>query len=73
MAYGGITQLEFIAILFIDCGYSTAAQRRGWLQKRFKVSHADGLTDGQKSKAIDMLKEEKAPAPGGRFGDGDYE
>lgn len=59
MAYGGITQLEYIAILFIDCGYDTAAQRRGWLQGRFKVSHADGLTDTQKGKAIEMLREER--------------
>lgn len=35
MSYSGITQAEFIAILFADCGYDTSAQRRGWLQKRF--------------------------------------
>ncbi len=62
MSYGGISQDEFIAILFADNQYTTSAQRKGWLQKRFGVSFADELTVAQKSKAIDMLKSEKEPA-----------
>lgn len=67
-----MSQDEYLAILFIDTGYDTATQRRGWLQKRFGVGYADELTKDQKSAAINFLKGEKEPAPGGRFGDGDY-
>ncbi len=67
-----MTQEEFIAILFSDLNYDTAAQRKGWLQLRFQVNFPDELTVTQKSRAIEMLKEEKEPTPGGRFGDGDY-
>lgn len=66
-----ITQGEFIAILFQDCGYTTAAQRKGWLQLRFQVNFADELTIGQKSKAIEALKEEKQPIVGDSFRDED--
>ena len=54
-----MTQQEYIAILFIDCGYDTSAQRRGWLDKRFGVEYPDELTSEQRSRAIDMLKDEK--------------
>ncbi len=54
-----ITQEEFIAILFSDTGYNTAAQRKGWLQLRFQVNFPDELTIAQKSRAIEMLKAEK--------------
>ncbi len=67
-----MTQIEYLAILFIDCGYETAAQRKGWLQKRFGVNYSDELSVAQKSTAINFLKGEKDPEPGGRFGDGDY-
>jgi hypothetical protein len=59
MAYGGISQDEFIAILFGDCGYDTVAQRKGWLKIRFGKSYSDELTRAEKSQAIDMLKAEK--------------
>jgi hypothetical protein len=55
-----MTQTEYIAILFNDCGYDTAAQRKGWLQKRFGVSFADELDSRQRSIAIESLKDEKA-------------
>lgn len=55
-----MTQVEYIAILFNDCGYDTAAQRKGWLQKRFEVNFADELDSRQRSLAIEQLKEEKA-------------
>lgn len=55
-----MSQEEYIAILFNDCGYDTAAQRKGWLQKRFEVNFADELTARERSMAIEQLKEEKA-------------
>ncbi len=55
-----MTQEEYIAILFADCGYDTAAQRKGWLYSRFAVNFADELDSRQRSLAIEELKEEKA-------------
>jgi hypothetical protein len=55
-----MTQVEYIAILFTDCGYDTSAQRRGWIQKRFGKSFADELDSRERSLAIESLKEEKA-------------
>jgi hypothetical protein len=56
-----MTQAEFLAILFVDCGYDTSAQRRGWIQLRFPgKSYADELTVAEASRAIDLLKAEKA-------------
>lgn len=55
-----MTQEEFIAILFADNGYDTAAQRKGWINKRFpKKFYADELSPREKSLAITALKEEK--------------
>lgn len=54
-----MSQEDCIAILFIDCGYSTGAQRRGWLHLHFGKKYADELTTAQKSKAIEQLKTEK--------------
>lgn len=54
-----MTQVEYIAILFIDCGYHSAAHRRAWLKDRFGKQYADELTTEQKSKAIEALKIEK--------------
>ena len=56
-----MTQQEYIAILFRDCGYDTSAQRKGWLQKRFEKSFTDELTSAERSLAIVQLKDEKAP------------
>lgn len=55
-----MTQTEYIAVLFADCGYDTASQRKGWLQRRFNVNFADELDSRQRSLAIEELKEEKA-------------
>lgn len=55
-----MTQAEYIAILFNDLGYDTAAQRKGWLQRRFGKSFTDELDSGERSRAIEELKEEKA-------------
>lgn len=54
-----MTQDEYIAILFQDCGYDTVSQRKGWLQKRFEKSFVDELTLNEKSIAITTLKDEK--------------
>lgn len=55
-----MSQEEYIAILFADCGYDTASQRKGWLKKRFGVEYADELNSSEKSLAIGELKDEKA-------------
>lgn len=55
-----MTQEEYIAILFVDCGYDTVVQRKGWLKHRFGWEWADELSPQQKSIAIIELKEEKA-------------
>lgn len=55
-----MTQAEYIAILFTDCGYDTHSQRRGWIDSRFHgVRYADELTAEERSRAIEMLKNEK--------------
>lgn len=54
-----MTQEEYLAILFADCGYNTSAHRRGWLKLRFGKQYSDELTTEQKSKAIEALKQEK--------------
>ncbi len=57
-----MSQEEYLAILFNDCGYDTAAQRKGWLQLRYQKNFPDELTVAQKSDAIDQLKYEKESA-----------
>lgn len=54
-----MSQDEYIAILFADCGYSTSAQRRGWLRLRYGKSYPDELTTAQKHRVIEELKGEK--------------
>jgi hypothetical protein len=54
-----MSQDEYIAILFLDCGYHTSAQRRDWLRMRYSVSYADELSRDQKSNVISRLKAEK--------------
>lgn len=56
--YGGITQVQFIAILFDDCGY-TGAQRREWLEARYGARYCDELTVEQRSQIIELLRAEK--------------
>jgi hypothetical protein len=55
-----MTQIEYIQMLFHDCGYDTASQRKGWLHKRFGKEFADELWADERSRAIEMLKDEKA-------------
>lgn len=57
-----MSQEEYVSILMSDCGYQSAAQRRGWLQLRFSKSYSDELTVQELSTAIAMLKEEKGRA-----------
>ena len=59
-----MTQTEYIAILFADCGYDTAAKRKDWLYNRFMKYHADELNSREASTAISALKEEKQGIPG---------
>lgn len=54
-----MTQDEYIAILLADCGYSSVSQRKGWIELRFGKKYADELTKAEKSRAIQLLKEEK--------------
>jgi hypothetical protein len=54
-----VTQFEYIALLFDQCGYDTTKQRQGWLQKRFGKSYADELDTRERSLAITELKDEK--------------
>jgi hypothetical protein len=54
-----MTQEEYLTILFADCGYDTAAQRKGWLFKRFGRYFADELDSRERSLAIEELKDEK--------------
>ncbi len=55
-----MTQEEYIAILFSDCGYDTAARRKDWLQKRVGKNYPDECTTQERSHVIDLLKAEKA-------------
>jgi hypothetical protein len=54
-----MTQEEYIAILFEDCGYATTARRKDWLLKRFGKGYPDELSTGERSHAITLLKAEK--------------
>lgn len=55
-----MTQTEYIALLFNDCGYDTVAQRKAWLQKRFGKSFADELGSRERSLAMTELKDQKS-------------
>lgn len=61
-----MSQVEYIAILFADCGYDTAAKRKDWIYNRFMKHHTDELNSREASTAIAALKEEK----GSRSGNG---
>jgi hypothetical protein len=56
-----MSQDEYIAILFADCGYESSSQRKAWIHLRFgsPYNYADDLTTAQKCMAIDWLKGEK--------------
>lgn len=51
-------QLDYIAILFLDCGF-TLAQRKDFLKLRFEIEKSDELNKDQASKVISELKELK--------------
>lgn len=69
-----MNQLEYIALLFADCGFNTSKQREAWLTREFKrpVKYADDLQSWERSRVIDILKDikkgqqEKARADWGR-------
>lgn len=65
VAGDAVTQEEYIAILFADNGYDTAAQRKAWLRKRFHVDFPDELDSRQKSLVITELKESRGSLLGG--------
>ena len=50
-----MSQADFIAILFGDLGYGTAAQRKGWLQLRYGKNFADELTPPEASMSLMSL------------------
>ena len=61
-----MTQDEYIAILWNDCGFDTLSQRRAFLQREFgaryvlPLSYADELNPSDKSRLIEILKDVKA-------------
>jgi hypothetical protein len=65
-----MTQIEYIAILFDDCGF-TGQQRRDFMALRFDGrKYADDLTASERSALIDDLKERKCkPLPAEDDGD----
>lgn len=58
-----MTQLEYIAILFNDTGF-TAAQRKGFLRVRFDKDFPDDLTTEQRALVINELKTFKSHQEG---------
>ena len=70
--YGGISQIEFLAILFVDTQRHTHALRKIWLQEHFGKSYADELNVAEASRAIEMLREERAAGKSGDV-DGEYD
>ena len=52
-------QLDYLLILFHDCGIQTANGRGAWLTHRFQrlIRSADELTDREASDTIRRLKE----------------
>lgn len=55
-----MTQEQYIAILFDDCGFSSAVDRKNFIYRRFQRNYPDELTTKEKSQLIDSLKEIKA-------------
>lgn len=52
-------QLNYLYILFVDCGYYTAFLRRAFIQSRFNKQFADELSGIEISRAIAELKQTK--------------
>jgi len=52
-----LTQLEYISLLFQECGFDTHAARKGFLLPRFGASYADELDSDERSRAITELKD----------------
>lgn len=61
-----MTALEYIAILFNDCGFDTATQRAAFMNREFPHYHgrplkyADELEPQDRSRLIEILKDVKA-------------
>lgn len=57
-----MTAPEYIALLFDECGFDTAAQREAMMTRKFgkPVKYADQLDWRERSKLIDILKTLKA-------------
>lgn len=57
-----MTALEYILILFNDCGYDTVKQRAGFMTREFErpVKFADELLSHERSRLIEILKDIKA-------------
>lgn len=53
-------QLNLLAELFIDCGFSSSLSRKSFLIARFDKQYADDLTKDQISKAIAELLQQRA-------------
>jgi hypothetical protein len=54
-------QLEYLALLFNDCGFDTAKARAAWMTREFNrpVKFADELDSHERSLAITALKDIK--------------
>lgn len=55
-------QINLLAELFIDCGFSSSLSRKSFLIARFDKQYSDDLTKDQISKAIDELLLQRARA-----------
>ena len=57
-----MTQGEFIALLFADCGFDTVALRSDLMTREFgrTVKFSDDLYRWERSRLIDILKDIKA-------------
>jgi hypothetical protein len=57
-----LTQFEYIALLFADCGFDTRAQREGFMTREFgrAVKFSDELQPYERSRLIDILEDLKA-------------
>ena len=54
-----MTQVEYIEILFGDCGFD-GPQRRAWLRAEYGRAYADELPPAHKHQVIERLKALKA-------------
>ena len=61
-----MTQVEYITLLFQECGFDTTVQRAAFLHREFgdhyekPITYADALTPSDRSRLIEILKDVKA-------------